>query len=66
MSSKREKKRKSNSEMFDFDTIVSTVKSNVSNVQNIRDHMKALRDVDLHHMLMEKVKLTEEEALLLK
>ncbi len=51
--------------MFDFDTIVSTVKSNVSNAQNIRDHMKVLRDVDLHHMLMEKVKLTEEEALLL-
>ncbi len=65
MSSKREKKRKSNSEMFDFYTIVSTVKSNASNVQNIRDHMKALRDVDLHRMLMEKVKLTEEEALLL-
>jgi hypothetical protein len=64
MSSNQEKKRKSNSEMFDFDTIVSTVKSNASNVQNIRAHMKALRDVDLHRMLMEKVKLTEEALLL--
>ena len=33
--------------------------------ENIQDHMKDLHDVDLHHMLVEKVKLTEGEALLL-
>ncbi len=40
MLSKREKKRKSNSEMFDFDTIVSTVKSNASNRQLFRSCVK--------------------------
>ena len=65
MSGKREKKRKATSEMFDLDRIISTVKSNELNVQNIREHVKALRDVDLYHMLKEKVKLTEEEALIL-
>ena len=65
MSGKREKKRKSNAEVFDLDRIISTVKSNELNVQSIREHVKALRDIDLHRMLMEKVKLTEEKALIL-
>ena len=64
MSSKRQKKRKP-SEMFDLDRILATVKSNESNIDNIREHMKALRDVDLQYILTEKVKLTEEEALTL-
>ncbi|CAB4011283.1 Hypothetical predicted protein [Paramuricea clavata] len=51
--------------MFDLDRILATVKSNESNIDNIREHMKALHDVDLQCILMEKVKLTEEEALTL-
>ena len=35
MSGKREKKRKSNAEVFDLDRIISTVKSNELNVQSI-------------------------------
>ena len=50
--------------MFDLDRIISTVKSNELDVQNICEHVKALRDVDLHRMLKEKVKLTEEQALI--
>jgi hypothetical protein len=48
--------------MFDLDRILATVKSNESNIDNIREHMKALRDVDLQCILTEKVKLTKEEA----
>ena len=51
--------------MFDLDRILATVKSNESNIDNIREHMKALRDVDLQCILTEKVKLTKEEALTL-
>ena len=62
MSGKREEKRKAAFEMFHLDRIISTVKSNELNVQNFREHVKALPEVDLYHMLKEKVKLTEEDA----
>ena len=65
MSNKQQKKRKKPSEIFDLDNIVAGLRSNVSFVEKIQEHITALRDVNLEHVLAEKVKLTEEDALTL-
>jgi hypothetical protein len=57
MSNKQQKKRKKLSEIFDLDNIVAGLRSNVSCVEKIQEHIT---------MLTEKVKLTEEDALTLR
>ena len=57
------KKRKKQSERFDLDNVRAVVRSNQTCLDKIREHIMALCDVDLQHLLSEKAKLTEEEAL---
>ena len=54
------KKRKKQSERFDLDNVRAVVRSNQTCLDKIREHIMALRDVDLQHLLSEKAKLTEE------
>jgi hypothetical protein len=60
MSNKQQKKRKKPSAIFDSDNIVAGLRLNVSYVEKIQEHITALE-----HILAEKVKLTEEDALTL-
>ena len=57
------KKRKKQFERFDLYNVKAIIQSNQTYLDEIQEHITALRDVDLQRLLSEKIKLTKEEAL---